>query len=343
MPVGQDQLQHLELAREIVRKFNRRYGDTFDEPQALLTETPKILGLDGQAKMSKSLGNTIGLGESDDAIWKKLAVAATDPARVRRTDPGDPDKCNVYTLHTFFTPEDEKQWVRQGCTTAGIGCIDCKKALHKNLVDHLVPIPRQATGATRPARPGDRSAGRQHEEGACRGRRDHRERARTDWSRTGPAVSLTGRTSPGRRSSVTLAALVVAALGYAGSGRACSESRGPERAVAGFVQAVRQGDADAVLEHLGPATRAHLENAARRATARAGSAARFDAADMLELAFPGEDDAAFDVATTSVHGESATVRLTVDGVRETVSLVRHQESWKIELPNRQESSQGRSE
>jgi len=129
VPVGEDQRQHLELAREIVRKWNARFGETFREPEALYSSTPKILGLDGQAKMSKSLGNTISLREDDTAVWNKLRTAATDPARVRRTDAGDPDKCNVFTLHKFFSTEARQAEVRQGCTTAGIGCIECKKWL----------------------------------------------------------------------------------------------------------------------------------------------------------------------------------------------------------------------
>jgi tryptophanyl-tRNA synthetase len=133
VPVGEDQRQHLELAREIVRRWNARHGQTFEEPQPLLSSTPKILGLDGQAKMSKSLGNTIGLREADAAVWEKLRTAATDPARVRRSDPGDPLKCNVYTLHRFFSPAERQADVRAGCTTAGIGCIDCKKWLFEGL------------------------------------------------------------------------------------------------------------------------------------------------------------------------------------------------------------------
>jgi tryptophanyl-tRNA synthetase len=133
VPVGEDQRQHLELAREIVRKFNARFGETFVEPQPLFSSTPKILGLDGQAKMSKSLGNTISLREPDNGVWDKLRTAATDPARVRRTDPGDPLKCNIYTLHRFFSDEERQGAVRTGCTTAGIGCIDCKKWLLEGL------------------------------------------------------------------------------------------------------------------------------------------------------------------------------------------------------------------
>jgi tryptophanyl-tRNA synthetase len=140
VPVGVDQVQHLELAREITRRFNARWGDTFPEPKPLLTQTPKILGLDGQAKMSKSLGNTLQLSEEDEAIRKKLATAATDPRRVRRKDPGNPDDCNVGTMHKFFSDEARLAWVREGCTTAGIGCLECKSALADNVIQHLAPI-----------------------------------------------------------------------------------------------------------------------------------------------------------------------------------------------------------
>ena len=140
VPVGQDQVQHIELARRIARAFNRRWGKVFPEPEALLSKTPKLLGLDGQAKMSKSLDNTISLSEPEKRIRKKLARAATDPARVQRTDPGDPTKCNLYTLHEFFSSDEQCQWVREGCTTAGIGCVDCKTALADNVMSHLAPF-----------------------------------------------------------------------------------------------------------------------------------------------------------------------------------------------------------
>lgn len=140
VPVGEDQRQHLELAREIVRKWNARFGETFREPEALYSSTPKILGLDGQAKMSKSVGNTISLREDKDSVWNKLRTAATDPARVRRTDKGDPDKCNIYTLHKFFSSDERQVAVRTGCTSAGIGCIECKKWLFEGVksdFDHI--------------------------------------------------------------------------------------------------------------------------------------------------------------------------------------------------------------
>ena len=140
VPVGADQVQHLEFAREIVRKFNARWGEVLPEPKPLLSATPKLLGLDGQAKMSKSLGNTVTLGEPDEAIRKKLATAATDPARVRRKDPGNPEICNIHTMHRFFSDAAKLDWVRAGCTSAAIGCLECKSALADGILAHLAPI-----------------------------------------------------------------------------------------------------------------------------------------------------------------------------------------------------------
>jgi len=144
VPVGIDQLPHLELAREIVRRFNTMYGKDrtegiFPEPQELLTEAPKVPGTDGR-KMSKSYGNAIFLKDSPETVWEKLRPMVTDPARVKRTDPGDPDKCPVYDLHRFFTPAEDREEVAKGCRTAGIGCIDCKKVLFKNLEAILAPL-----------------------------------------------------------------------------------------------------------------------------------------------------------------------------------------------------------
>ena len=140
-----ERLRLVELAREIVRKFNNRWGEYFPEPQAILSSTPKILGLDGQAKMSKSLGNTIALGEDNESIRQKLATAATDPARIRRKDLGNPDVCNIHTLHSFFSDAERIQWVRSGCSTAAIGCIDCKGVLADNIIAHLQPIRERRT------------------------------------------------------------------------------------------------------------------------------------------------------------------------------------------------------
>jgi len=148
VPVGEDQVQHLELSREIARKWNARFAADdapyFPEPKPLLTPTRRIMGLDGQAKMSKSLGNTVGLLEGTDEIWQKLRPAMTDPARVRKTDPGTPEVCNIYQLHKAFSPAPVVEEVAVKCSTAGWGCIDCKRVLHAHMEEELVPIRRRA-------------------------------------------------------------------------------------------------------------------------------------------------------------------------------------------------------
>jgi tryptophanyl-tRNA synthetase len=161
VPVGEDQVQHLELSREIARKWNARFdtpsvakkgpraGEAeppgfFPEPKALLTPTRRILGLDGQAKMSKSLGNTVDLLESPESIWEKLRPAVTDPKRVRRSDPGTPEVCNIYHLHKAFSPPETVEHVAVQCRTAGWGCLDCKKVLHESMQKELSPIRAEA-------------------------------------------------------------------------------------------------------------------------------------------------------------------------------------------------------
>jgi len=147
VPVGEDQIQHLELSREIARKWNAQFGggvDFFPEPKPLLTAAKRIMGLDGQAKMSKSLGNTIGILESPEAIWQKLRPAMTDPARVKRTDPGNPDICNIYDLHKYFSPPETVAMVAEKCRGAGWGCIDCKRVLADNMIAALAPIRERA-------------------------------------------------------------------------------------------------------------------------------------------------------------------------------------------------------
>jgi tryptophanyl-tRNA synthetase len=193
VPVGEDQVAHVEITREIGRRFNHLYGREPDleerakraikqlgsrqaaryqelrrgyqekgdaealasartlveswtilpEPQALLTKTPKVPGLDGR-KMSKSYGNTIGLREDTDSVAKKLKTMQTDPARVRRTDPGDPAKCPVYDLHRIYSDEARLQWVEEGCRSAGIGCIECKKPLIDAVVAEIGGIRARA-------------------------------------------------------------------------------------------------------------------------------------------------------------------------------------------------------
>jgi len=145
VPVGEDQVQHLELMREIARRWNARYaGGFFPEPQPLLTKTKRVLGLDGKAKMSKSLGNTIGLFETPEAIWEKLKPAATDPARKTRKDPGTPEICNIYTVHQGFSPPETVNDVAHKCRTAGWGCLDCKRVLADNMIRTLAPIRERA-------------------------------------------------------------------------------------------------------------------------------------------------------------------------------------------------------
>jgi len=116
----------------------------FPEPRALLTPAKRIMGLDGQAKMSKSLGNTIDLLESPDSVWEKLRPAVTDPARVRRSDPGTPEVCNIYHLHKAFSPPATVDHVAVQCRTAGWGCLDCKKVLHASMEKELAPIRAKA-------------------------------------------------------------------------------------------------------------------------------------------------------------------------------------------------------
>jgi tryptophanyl-tRNA synthetase len=148
VPVGEDQVQHLELSREIARRWNARFAPEgspyFPEPKPLLAPTRRIMGLDGQAKMSKSLGNTIGLLEDPKDVWEKLRPAVTDPKRVRRTDPGTPEICNIYHLHQAFSPAATVEHVAVQCRTAGWGCIDCKKVLFESMEAELRPIRERA-------------------------------------------------------------------------------------------------------------------------------------------------------------------------------------------------------
>jgi tryptophanyl-tRNA synthetase len=147
VPVGEDQVQHLELSRVIARRWNSQFSpdvDFFPEPKALLTPARRIMGLDGQAKMSKSLGNTIGMLEPPAEIWAKLRPAVTDPKRIKRTDPGTPEVCNVYHLHKAFSPPETVEHVAVQCSTAGWGCIDCKKVLAESMETELVPIRSRA-------------------------------------------------------------------------------------------------------------------------------------------------------------------------------------------------------
>lgn len=139
VPVGEDQVSHIELSREIARRFNNLYSPVFPEPQPKLTRSARLPGTDGR-KMSKSYRNEIQLSENPETIRKKILTMVTDPARVRRTDPGDPDKCPVFDFHRTFTGEEGRAWVTSGCRTAGIGCIDCKRLLLERLDPIIEPL-----------------------------------------------------------------------------------------------------------------------------------------------------------------------------------------------------------
>lgn len=139
VPVGVDQLPHLEVTREICRRFNNFYGNVFPEPEGLLTKFPKVPGTDGR-KMSKTYNNCIYISDSPEVVEQKIRTMVTDPQRIRRTDKGDPEKSPVFQLHRIFSSEEEQNEVAEGCRTAGIGCIDCKKVLIKNVKKILEPI-----------------------------------------------------------------------------------------------------------------------------------------------------------------------------------------------------------
>ncbi|MFZ0419753.1 MAG: tryptophan--tRNA ligase [Candidatus Sulfotelmatobacter sp.] len=139
VPVGEDQVAHVELTREVARRFNGFYGEVFPEPKSLLTPAPKLPGTDGR-KMSKSYGNTILLTDPEPVVRQKLKTMVTDPARVRRSDPGNPDVCPVGDLHKIFSDRATMEKVNVGCRSAGIGCIECKSWAADALVQLLSPM-----------------------------------------------------------------------------------------------------------------------------------------------------------------------------------------------------------
>ena len=150
VPVGEDQLPHLELAREIARRFNNLFGNTFPEPEAKLTSFPLIVGLDGKEKMSKQLGNDIELALSDEEMIKRVMTAVTDPARRYRNDPGHPEICNVYKLQEYFNAL-KSSGIAEQCRTAKIGCVECKQLLAQEINATLKPFrERRAVLATKP-------------------------------------------------------------------------------------------------------------------------------------------------------------------------------------------------
>ncbi|MDX1662082.1 MAG: tryptophan--tRNA ligase [Gemmatimonadota bacterium] len=144
VPVGEDQVQHLELSRVLARRFNNAFGETFAEPQPLLTKARRIVGLDGQSKMSKSKGNHIGLLDSPETIREKVKTAFTDPQRKRRDDPGRPWVCNVFSLHHLFSDRETIERVDRECRAAEIGCFEDKQQLAENVIDYLAPMRERA-------------------------------------------------------------------------------------------------------------------------------------------------------------------------------------------------------
>jgi tryptophanyl-tRNA synthetase len=139
VPVGVDQVPHVEITREIARRFNYLYGTVFPEPDAILTQTPKILGLD-RRKMSKSYDNAIYLSDNPDQIQTKVMQMITDPQRMRRSDPGNPDICNVFEFHNLYTNSEQVRQIDRDCRTAEIGCVECKKIMAENLIEALAPV-----------------------------------------------------------------------------------------------------------------------------------------------------------------------------------------------------------
>jgi tryptophanyl-tRNA synthetase len=144
VPVGVDQAPHVEITREIARRFNHFYGNVFPEPELILTETPKILGID-RRKMSKSYGNAIFLSDSPDEISAKVSRMVTDPQRAKRSDPGNPDVCNVFDFHKLYTDPETVKEIDEQCRTAGIGCVECKQKMAQGLIAALAPIREKRT------------------------------------------------------------------------------------------------------------------------------------------------------------------------------------------------------
>ncbi len=144
VPVGEDQLQHLELTREIARRWNSRFGSYFPEPEALVSKAGRILGLDGDQKMSKSLDNTVGILADSEEVWARVRTAVTDPQRVKKSDPGRPEVCNVYTLHTHLTDPEKLPDIAHQCRTAQRGCVECKRILAASIDERFAPFRERA-------------------------------------------------------------------------------------------------------------------------------------------------------------------------------------------------------
>ena len=182
VPVGDDQLQHLELARETVRRFNHRFGPVFVEPQPRLSRTPRIMGLDGESKMSKSKGNTIALFDTKEAFWNKLRGAFTDPKRLRKSDPGRPEVCNIYTMHQAVSPRDDRAGGPRELHGGHVGVRStARRSSSRTSIASSSRSARSARASTRSKR--DRGAGGRRGEGARDREGDDARGARRDGAR----------------------------------------------------------------------------------------------------------------------------------------------------------------
>lgn len=144
VPIGEDQAQHIELTRTVARKFNNIFGDCFPEPKSIISHIGRLIGTDGENKMSKSIGNHVPLTATDDEAWKIISRAFTDPQRLRKNDPGRPEVCNIYTWHKHFTDEETVKQIDSDCRGANIGCVDCKKKVCENILKVISPIREKA-------------------------------------------------------------------------------------------------------------------------------------------------------------------------------------------------------
>lgn len=192
VPVGEDQLQHLELAREIARRWNARFGELFPEPKPILSPAGRILGLDGSAKMSKSLGNTVGILADPEEVHARVRTAVTDPQRVRRSDPGRPEVCNVNALHGHFTDPELLPDIADQCRGATRGCVECKRILSDHIVSHFAEArERAAELKARPSRVQDvLDAGAERARAEARATMDEvRHRMGMAWREQVPAPS----------------------------------------------------------------------------------------------------------------------------------------------------------
>ena len=323
VPVGQDQVQHVELTRRIARAFNRRFGKVFPEPDAKLSTTPKILGLDGQAKMSKSIGNTIAFSDTDKQIRKKLGRAVTDPQRVQREDPGDPERCNVHTLHNFFSPPDKIEWVQSGCRSAKIGCVDCKGALGDAIIEHLTPIRRRREEfAAEPDRV---------HEALERGRTRASDIAQKTMGQVRKKLGAVGIGLSRQTAAALVTALAAVAVAFAVVGSAEGDQDSPQGAVRSFEAAARRGDRQLMFELLGPRTRAQLEQSAGKASTVVGGGAAYGPLDLI-LPRPASGRRIARIVLLDESDRSARMELVYDdGIRHQLRAVEEDNRWRLEF------------